>query len=101
MLLCQPDWIGIYFFKICFVKILNHNLILKIMMPEKRNLSGIYCRFKNKKIGKWENRVFEDLPTEIQNETLKNKNKEWVIGLAIELARTLREVGDQFDIMKS
>jgi hypothetical protein len=62
------------------------------------NLSGIYFRYQNKDTGKWENWCFEDLPEEKQIEFTATKSTEWLQSLALKLAKTLREVGDEFGI---
>lgn len=69
-------------------------------MKEKRNLSGIYFRCQEEN-GKWGNRAFEDLDEEKQREILDSrKDTEWIKGLAIQLANTLNEIGEHFDIVK-
>jgi hypothetical protein len=68
-------------------------------IKEKRNLSGIYFRFKNPETGQVENRTFEDLPEEKQKKILKTASVEWLQNICLDLARTLREIADQFDIV--
>lgn len=63
-----------------------------------RNLSGIYFR---EKIGdKWENVCFEELSEESQDRILAEKNPEFIKNLAKMLAKTINEIGNQFDIAK-
>lgn len=69
------------------------------MIKEQRNLSGIYFRFKNPETGEMENRVFEDLLPENQDEIMKDRDIEWLKSLSKQLANTLRDIGDRFDIM--
>ena len=69
------------------------------MIKEQRNLSGIYFRFKNPETGEMENRVFEDLLPENQDEIMKDRDIEWLKLLSKQLANTLRDIGDRFDIM--
>lgn len=64
---------------------------------EQRNLSGMYFRIKRN--DRWLNICFEDLTDEEQNELLETKNLEFTRGIAIGMAKTLRKIGDQFDIM--
>ena len=64
----------------------------------KCNLSGIY--FREKINGRWDNVCFEDCSEEKQKKIIKEKSKEFVGGLAIMLAQTLKEVGDRFNILK-
>ena len=66
-------------------------------MKTKRNLSGIYFRFKEE-TGKWGNWVFEDLPEEKQDEYMNRRGEEQLKSLAKNLANTLNNIGDQFDI---
>ena len=67
-------------------------------MKTKRGLSGIYFRFKNEESGKWENRVFEDLPKENQLDIIKQNGNEWLQQMVITLAQRLYDIGEQFDI---
>lgn len=70
------------------------------MALEKRNLSGIYFRSQLPD-GTWDNVVFEDLSEEEQDEKLKDRSEEWIKSLAKQLAKSLRKIGDQFDIMSN
>lgn len=63
----------------------------------KRNLSGIY--FREEINGHWENVCFEDCSEEKQNEILDTKEPEFVKNLAKMLGKTIKELGDRFDIM--
>jgi hypothetical protein len=67
-------------------------------MKTKRNLSGIYFRFRNPETEKWENRTFEDLPESDQNKYMAGRDMIWIKSLAKQLAGTLNEIGEQFDI---
>ena len=58
-----------------------------------RALDGVYFR-----IGK-ENICFSDLTEEQQDEVMKNRSEEWLKSLCKILAKTLKDIGDQFDIM--
>jgi len=66
-------------------------------MKEKRGLSGIY--FRSKVNGKFENIVFEDLP-DSEQDVILDKNSDWVKSLAKQLANTINEIGDKFDIVR-
>lgn len=59
----------------------------------KRGLDGVFFR-----IGK-ENICFSDLDEKQQDEILKNKSNEWLISMCKILAKCLKNIGDQFDIM--
>ncbi len=63
----------------------------------KRSLSRIYFRTLIK--GKWENRTFEDLDPKEQKRVLDGRSEEWLKSLAMQLAVSLRKIGDQFDIL--
>jgi hypothetical protein len=69
------------------------------MIQGKRNISGIYFRFKNEETGEMENRVFEDLPPEYQDKMMEGRTIEWTKSLAKQLANSLRDVADKFDIV--
>jgi hypothetical protein len=66
----------------------------------KRNLSGVYFRYKNEETGKFDNVVFEDLPEEEQDRILDAKDPEWTKSLAKIMAKSLRDMGDQLDIVR-
>jgi len=59
----------------------------------KRQLDGVYFR-----IGK-ENICFSDLTEEQQDNIMKNRSEEWLKSMCKHLAKTIRELGDQFDII--
>lgn len=69
-------------------------------MKTKRNLSGIYFRHKPEGAEKFENWVFEDLPEEEQSRVMEGRTDEWLKGLAKQLANTLNEIGEHFEIAK-
>jgi hypothetical protein len=64
----------------------------------KRNLSGMFFHGLNPETGQREPYCFEELPRERQQQILDGKNPEFVKSLALQLADTLREVGEQFNI---
>ena len=65
---------------------------------EQRNLSGIY--FRVKRSSGFKNVCFEDLSAEEQNNLMLENDEEWLMSLAQQLANTLNEIGNHFDIMK-
>ena len=69
-------------------------------MKTKRNLSEIYFRVKNKETGEYDNIVFEDLIEEQQDEMLDDRSEEWLKSLAKQLANTINNIGEQFDIVR-
>ena len=64
-----------------------------------RNISGIYFRYQNPDTGKWESWSFEDLPEDVQRNILQTKNAEFIKEIAISMAKRLKEIADQFDIV--
>lgn len=63
----------------------------------KRNLDGVYFRIQRD--GKWDSICFTDLTEAEMDEVLKNKDKVWVVGLAKILAKTIQNIGYQFDLV--
>ncbi len=63
-----------------------------------RNLSGIF--FREEIDCHWENICFEECSEKKQNEILNNKNPEFVKNLCKMLAKTINEIGEQFDLQK-
>ena len=61
-----------------------------------RELDGVYFRIKRN--DKWDNICFSDLTEEEMNEVIKDKDIEWLKSLCIILGKTLKEIGDYFDI---
>ena len=61
-----------------------------------RELDGVYFRIKRN--DKWDNICFSDLTEKEMNEVLKDKDAEWLKRLCIILGKTLREIGDYFNI---
>ena len=68
-------------------------------MKTKRNLSGIYFRYKEED-SSWGNRCFEDLPKNDQIKYLEGKSEEWLKSMIVKLSDTLNEIGNQFDIIQ-
>lgn len=67
-----------------------------------RQLSGIFVRVQRG--GKWLNKDFTDLTEEEMDALLDIESEDgpkWIKSLAIELAKTIRAIGDQFDISMS
>lgn len=65
----------------------------------RRNLSGIYIFHKFEDEESREPTVFEDCPEDRQDEWLESLGPEAVKNLAKQLGKTLRNIGDQFDLM--
>lgn len=62
-----------------------------------RNLDGVYFRVNRN--DKWKSVCFSDLTQEQMEEVLKDKNEQYLKSLCIILGRTLKDMGDQFDII--
>lgn len=65
---------------------------------KQRNLSGVY--FRVKRPTGFKNVCFEDLNAEEQNKMMLERDKEWLMSLSQQLANTLNEIGNHFDIVK-
>jgi hypothetical protein len=62
-----------------------------------RNLDGVYFRIQRD--GKWGNVCFSDLTEEEMDDTLHNKDEQWLKNLCKILGKTIKDIGDQFDLM--
>lgn len=58
-----------------------------------RNLDGIYFRIGT------DNICFSDLTEEQMEDVLENRNEEWLRSMCIILGKTIREIGDEFDLI--
>lgn len=59
-----------------------------------RNLDGVFFRIGT------ENICFSDLTDEQKAEVMKDKDSEWLKSLCVILGNTIKEIGDQLDIVK-
>jgi hypothetical protein len=64
----------------------------------RRNLSGIYIFHKFEDEERRQPTCFEDCPEEKQDEWLDSLDQEAVKRLAKHLGKTLRNIGDQFEL---
>ena len=62
-----------------------------------RNLDGCYFRIRRGE--KYENLCFSDLTRNEQEELLKDKSPEFIVGLTLHLAKIIRQIGDEFDLI--
>lgn len=62
-----------------------------------RNLDGMYFRMKTD--DGYDNICFSDLTEEQQKEVMKGRSEEWLQSLCVNLAKTIHDIGDEFDIM--
>lgn len=63
-----------------------------------RNLDGIYFRVERN--GKYVNVCFSDLSEHEMNKVMENKSIIWVKELCIELGKTIKYLGDTFDLRR-
>ena len=63
----------------------------------KSNLDG--CFFRVRRREKYEDLCFTDLTRDEQEELLKDKSPEFIVELTLHLAATLRQIGDEFDLI--
>lgn len=61
-----------------------------------RGLDGIYFRIERD--GKWQSICLSDMTEEEIDKALENRNRTFAISCIKILARTLKEIGDQFNI---
>jgi len=62
----------------------------------KRNLDG--CYFRVRRGEKYEDLCFSDLTCDEQEELLKDRSPEFIVGLTLHLAKIIRQIGDEFDL---
>lgn len=59
----------------------------------RRNLDGVYFRIGT------ENICFSDLTEEQQDEVMKDRDAEWLRSLCKILAKTIKDIGDELDMV--
>lgn len=62
-----------------------------------RNLDGCYFRIRRGE--KYEDLCFSDLTRNEQEELLKDKSPEFIVELTLHLAKIIRQIGDEFDLI--
>ncbi len=65
----------------------------------KRNLDGVYFRIKNEETGEFNNFCFSDLTENQMNEVMENRDIGWLKRLCVILGQTIRQIGDQLDLV--
>lgn len=63
----------------------------------KRNLDGSYFRVRRGE--KYEELCFTDLTRDEQETVLKDRSPEFIVGLTLHLAKIIRQIGDEFDLI--
>lgn len=64
---------------------------------EFRELDGVYFRVKRN--NKWQNICFSDMTEDEMREVINGRDKQWLEELCIILGKTLRKMGDMFNIV--
>lgn len=62
-----------------------------------RNLDGVYFRIKRD--DEWQSICFSDLTEEEMDEIMKDRPTEWLCSLCKILGKTIKNIGDQLDIV--
>ena len=62
-----------------------------------RNLGG--CFFRVRRGEKYEDLCFTDLTRDEQETVLKDRSPEFIVGLTLHLAKIIRQIGDEFDLI--
>ena len=62
-----------------------------------RNLDGIY--FRVNRDNEWQNICFSDLSDDEMEEVMKDRPVEWLKSMCKILGHTIRDIGDQLDIV--
>ena len=65
--------------------------------PMKRDLDGVYLRVERD--GRWLSLCLSDLTEAERERVTEGRSPEWLRDLALIMARTLREMGDQLDVV--
>lgn len=65
--------------------------------PMKRDLDGVYLRVERD--GRWLSLCLTDLTEAERERVTEGRSPEWLRDLALIMARTLREMGDQLDVV--
>lgn len=62
-----------------------------------RHLDGVY--FRVVRAGKWRNVCFSDLTEGERTKVLEGRSEEWLKSLCCHLADSLKDIGEEFDII--
>ena len=65
--------------------------------PSRRDLDGVY--FRVERDGRWLSLCFTDLTEEERERVMGHRSLAWTREMALIMARTLREMGDQLDVV--
>jgi hypothetical protein len=62
-----------------------------------RNLDGVYFRIKRD--GSWQNICFSDLTEQEMDDVMEGRTKEWLYNMCKILGQTIKNIGEQLDIV--
>ena len=62
-----------------------------------RNLDGVYFRIKRD--GSWQNVCFSDLTEQEMDDVMEGRTKEWLYNMCKILGKTIKDIGEQLDIV--
>lgn len=62
-----------------------------------RNLDGVYFRIKRD--DKWQNICFSDLTEKEMDDVMNGRPEEWLRSLCKILGKTIKDIGEQLDIV--
>lgn len=68
-----------------------------LKQTEFRDLDGVYFRLERD--GKWHNICFSDLTEKEMDKVMSGRNEAWLRSLCKILGKTLRDIGDQLDLV--
>lgn len=66
--------------------------------PARRDLDGVF--FRVERDGRWLSLCLTDLTEAERERVTEGRSPEWLRGLALVMARTLREMGDQLGVVR-
>ena len=66
--------------------------------PEKRDLDGVY--FRVCRDGKWVNVCFSDLTKDERSQIMSGQSEGWLQRMCEILASTIRQIGDELDLVR-
>lgn len=62
-----------------------------------RNLDGVYFRIKRD--GSWQSICFSDLTEQEMDDVMEGRTKEWLYNMCKILGQTIKNIGEQLDIV--
>lgn len=71
---------------------------MSVNYPKERDLDGVY--FRVCRDGEWGPVCFTDLTNPEQDKVLLGRSEEWLRNMCKILAATIRDIGDQLDLVR-